>query len=109
MESKMAEKSKKQQQIKVELPNDLKPTYANFAIINHAYNEIIIDFAHVLANVPKTRVQTRIVMSPYHAKLLMNAMATNVANYEKRFGEIKMQGAGIPGPPPVSGNPSQVH
>ena len=105
----MAEKQKKQQQIKVELPNDLKPTYANFAIINHAYNEIIIDFAHVIANVPKTRVQTRVVMSPYHAKLLMNAMATNIANYEKRFGEIKMQGAGIPDRPAINTNPSQVH
>ena len=105
----MPEKPKKQPQIKVELPNDLQPTYANFAIINHAYNEIIIDFAHVLGNVPKTRVQSRIVMSPYHAKLLMNAMATNIANYEKRFGEVKLKGAGIPDRPPVNADPSQVH
>ena len=48
-------------------------------------------------------------MLPYHAKLLMNAMATNLANYEKRFGEIKMQGAGLPDRPPMNFDPSQVH
>ena len=105
----MPQKPAKQQQLKIELPGDLHPSYANFAIINHSYNEIIIDLAHVMANVPKTRVQTRIVMTPYHAKLLLNALGTNIANYEKRFGEIKVKGAGIPNQPHMSVEPSQVH
>ena len=105
----MSTKPAKGTQIKVELPADLTPTYANFAIINHNYNEVIIDFAHVMANVPKTRVQTRIVMTPYHAKLLLGALSTNLSNYEKRFGEIKTKGAGIPDRPPFDVDPSQVH
>ena len=104
----MSQKPAKQQQLQIELPGDLQPTYANFAIINHSYNEVIIDLAHVMANVPKTRVQTRIVMTPYHAKLLLNALGTNIANYEKRFGEIKMRGAGIPDRAFMGVEPSQV-
>ena len=108
MEPSMSQKPAKQQQIKIELPGDLQPTYANFAIINHSYNEVILDFAHVMANIPKTRVQTRIVMTPYHAKLLLNALGTNIANYEKRFGEIKVKGAGIPDRSFMGVEPSQL-
>lgn len=97
----------KRQQLQIEVPGDLPLTYANFAIINHNYNEIMVDFAHVMPNVPKTRVQNRLIMTPYHAKLLLNALNTNIANYEKRFGEIKMQGTGIPETPPTGFDPNQ--
>lgn len=105
----MSTKPAKGTEIKIELPGDIKPIYANFAIINHNYNEVVIDFAHLMPNVPKSRVQTRIVMTPYHAKLLLGALNTNLANYEKRFGEIKTKGAGIPDRPPFDLGPSQVH
>ncbi|MCP4165302.1 MAG: DUF3467 domain-containing protein [Chloroflexi bacterium] len=106
----MSEKpQQKQKQIKIELPNDLTPCYVNFAIINHNYNEIVIDFAHVMPNVPKTRVQNRLVLTPYHAKLLLNALGSNLANYEKRFGEIKTQGTGLPDKPPMGFDSGHVH
>ena len=105
----MPNKPAKQQQLKIELPNELTPIYANFVIINHSYNEIVFDFAHVMPNAPRTQVKKRIVMTPYHARLLFNALGTNLANYEKHFGEIKMKGSGIPERPPMGHEPPQVH
>ena len=99
----------KPRQIQVEAAKDIKPIYSNFAIIHHSYSEISIDFAHILPNVPQAQVQTRIVMSPYHAKLLLQALTHNLQNYEKHFGEIKMRGAGLPERPPMGFDPHQVH
>jgi len=103
----MTDKTPPTRQLQIEVPGDLTPVYANFAIINHSYNEIVLDFAHVLAGVPKARVQQRLVLTPFHAKLLLNALETNLNAYEKRFGEIKMQGAGISDALPTGFDPTQ--
>ena len=105
----MSNRDSKPTQFQIEVPGDLQATYVNFAIINHSYNEIVLDFAHVMPNVPKTRVQTRIVLTPYHAKLLLDALNTNLSKYESHFGEIKVQGGGMPDHPPMGLDPSQVH
>ena len=96
-------------QLKIETPKDLKPIYSNFAVIHHNYNELVIDFAHVMPNMPHAQVQARIVLTPYHAKLLLQALMHNLQNYEKRFGEVKMQGTGMPKRPPSGFDPNQVH
>ena len=100
---------KKNQPIQVEIAKDLKPTYSNFAIIHHNYNEIVMDFAHLLPNLPQAQVQSRVVMTPYHAKLLLQALTHNLQNYEKHFGEIKMRGSGAPGRLPIGSTSTQVH
>ncbi|RME79988.1 MAG: DUF3467 domain-containing protein [Caldilineae bacterium] len=99
----------KPQQIQIEIPGDLRPTYANFAVINHSYNEIVIDFAHIVPGVPKARILNRMVLTPYHAKLLLQALQTNLGNYEKRFGEIKLRGTGLPEPPTMGFDPNLIH
>jgi hypothetical protein len=37
-------------------------------------------------------VHARIITTPQHAKLLLNALKENIEKYEKTFGEIKIQG-----------------
>lgn len=96
-------------QIQIEVPGDLRATYANFAIINHAYNEVVIDLAHIVPNAPQNRVHTRLVMTPYHAKLLLNALSNNLAHYETHFGEIVIQGGGLPDRGHMGFEPSKVH
>ena len=81
-------------QINIEVPAELEAIYANFALITHSPSEIIIDFARVLPNAPKSRVHARILMTPMHAKLLLNALADNLAKYESQFGEIKLPPSG---------------
>jgi hypothetical protein len=84
------EKPKRQVQVKIELPPDLPATYANFAVISHTLSEMIFDFAQVLPQQPKARVQTRVVTTPLNAKLLYRALGENISKYEAQFGEIQL-------------------
>lgn len=83
-----------QTQINIELPADLEAIYSNFAIINHAPSEMVIDFARLLPNFPKAKVYARIVMTPLNAKLLLKALQDNLSKYEEHFGEIKLPADG---------------
>jgi hypothetical protein len=78
------------QQINVELPADLEAIYANFAIITHSPSEVVIDFARLLPNLPKAKIYARVVMTPLNAKLLLRALQENLANFEERFGEVRL-------------------
>ncbi len=81
---------KPQQQINVEIgDSEIEGIYANFAFITHSAAEFIIDFARILPGMKKAKVQSRIIMTPQHAKMLFNALESNVKKYEERFGEIK--------------------
>lgn len=72
----------------IELPANLEAIYSNFALITHSPSEVVLDFARVLPNVPKSRVYARLIMTPLNAKLLLRALADNLAKYEAQFGEI---------------------
>jgi hypothetical protein len=45
-----------------------------------------------MPGIPKAKVHARIVMTPQHAKLLMNALSDNIHKFEKNHGEIKAEG-----------------
>ena len=78
-----------QQQLQIEVPNDeLQGRYANMAMIAHSANDFFIDVILRGPNMPKARVQSRIIMAPQHAKELMLALADNIRRYESTFGEI---------------------
>jgi len=76
--------------LNLEIPADLAATYANFAIITHSPWEVFLDFAQILPNVPKARVQARLVLTPTNAKMLLTALQDNIARYEEQHGEIKV-------------------
>ncbi|HWR83984.1 MAG TPA: DUF3467 domain-containing protein [Candidatus Deferrimicrobium sp.] len=83
-----------QQQLNVELPEQqAEGIYANLAMIMHSPTEIIIDFARVMPRLPKAKVLSRIIMTPMHAKLLLQALSDNIKKFEAQFGEIKIFGA----------------
>jgi hypothetical protein len=67
----------------IELPANLEAIYSNFALITHSPSEVVVDFARVLPNMPKSRI-----MTPLNAKLLLRALADNLAKFEAQFGEI---------------------
>lgn len=83
-------KPESQQRISVDLPKDLTAVYANMAFISHTPAELVLDFAQVLPRSPRGRVMARVIMSPIHAKMLHSALTQNLANYEKKYGEIKL-------------------
>lgn len=73
-------------------PEVAKGTYSNLAIITHSHSEFIIDFATILPGLPKPDISNRIVMTPEHAKRLLNALMDNVTKYESQFGLINLGG-----------------
>jgi hypothetical protein len=78
-------------QLQIELKDEVaQGTYANLAIITHSTSEFIIDFVRIMPGLPKAGVQSRIVMTPEHAKRLMYALQDNVSRYEQAMGTIRM-------------------
>ena len=81
------------QQINIELgEKEAEGIYANLAMIIHSPTEIIIDFARVMPRQPKSKVLSRIIMTPMHAKLLLKSLTDNIKKFENQFGEIKVHG-----------------
>jgi hypothetical protein len=82
-----------QQQINIELgEKEGEGIYSNLAIITHSPAEFVIDFTRMLPGIPKAKVHARIIMTPQHTKMLLNALSDNIEKYEKKFGEIKLAG-----------------
>lgn len=81
-------------QLKINLsPEVAEGKYANLAIIGHSASEFILDFACVMPGTQAANVQSRLVMTPDHAKRLLAALQDNIQKYEAQFGPIKMQNA----------------
>lgn len=74
----------------IELPAGVEAQYVNLARIAHSPSDIVIDFAHILPNEARARIRSRVVMTPLSAKLLMKALAENIARYEAAYGEINV-------------------
>jgi len=74
--------------MRVHLPSNLEPTYANFAMITNSRSEIVIDFAQIMPKVPRARVKNRVVMTAFNAKLLLRALCEHMKRFETQFGEI---------------------
>ena len=72
-------------------PEVANGTYSNLAIIGHTSSEFIIDFVRLMPGVPKAGVQSRVIMTPEHAKRLLNALRENISGYERQFGEIEIK------------------
>jgi len=63
--------------------------YANFANIIHNPAEFVFDFGRAVPGRTDVRVLSRVLTTPVHAKQLLNALAQNIALYEKTFGPIR--------------------
>ena len=84
------EKKPKQGQINIELDEAVaEGTYSNLAIINHSVSEFVVDFVNIMPGKPKSKVKSRIILTPQHAKRFLKALADNVDRFEKLHGEIK--------------------
>ena len=82
--------NKKSQQVKIEIDETVgQGEYVNFAIVTHSVAEFIIDFIKILPGLVKSKVKSRIVISPIHAKTFLNALKDNIQKYELKYGEIK--------------------
>ena len=69
-------KDSKQGQINIELDEKIaEGTYSNLAIINHSVSEFVVDFINIMPGTPKSKVKSRIILTPQHAKRLLKALS----------------------------------
>ena len=101
----MADQTQVPNQLNIEISEEVSEgVYANLAIITHSHAEFVVDFVNVMPGTPKSKVKSRIVLTPFHAKRFMKAMIENVKKFETANGTIQdMEQVEIPftfgGPP----------
>jgi len=84
------DKKQKQNQLNIELDDVIADgIYSNLAIINHSVSEFVVDFVNIMPGRPKSKVKSRIILTPQHAKRLLKALNDNVSRFEAAHGEIK--------------------
>src|SRR6188508_836462 len=86
----MQDQQQPQNQINIEITEEVaEGSYANLAIITHSHAEFVIDFVNVMPGTPKSKVKSRIIFTPQHAKRFMKALTENISRYEAANGGIK--------------------
>ncbi|WP_315821142.1 DUF3467 domain-containing protein [Paraflavitalea speifideaquila] len=77
-------------QLNIEISEEIaEGIYANLAIITHSHAEFVIDFVNVMPGTPKSKVKSRIILTPQHAKRFMKALIENVNRFETLNGKIQ--------------------
>jgi hypothetical protein len=86
----MENNSTQPNQLNIEISEETaEGQYANLAIITHSHAEFVIDFVNVMPGTPKSKVKSRIILTPQHAKRFMKALMENVSRFEAVNGEIQ--------------------
>jgi ribonuclease BN (tRNA processing enzyme) len=77
-------------QLNIEISEEVaEGQYANLAIITHSHAEFVIDFVNVMPGTPKSKVKSRVILTPQHAKRFMKALTDNVNRFEAANGKIQ--------------------
>lgn len=63
--------------------------YVNFANIIHSQSEFVLDLGRVVPGRTDVKIYSRVILTPLHAKQLLEALAHNISLYEQKFGEIR--------------------
>ena len=86
----MDDQQQVQNQLNIEISEEMgEGVYANLAIITHSHAEFVVDFVNVMPGMPKSKVKSRIILTPQHAKRLMKAITENKQKYEVANGPIR--------------------
>ena len=77
------------QPLNIEISEEIaEGAYANLAIITHSNAEFVVDFVNVMPGTPKSKVKSRVILTPMHAKRFMKALVENGERYEAANGTI---------------------
>lgn len=87
----------RQPQVQVVVPDAVKHgEYANFLVVSHSPHEFTLDFCQLLPTGEQGKVNaevvTRVRIAPTMVARVLNALNTNLSNYEDRFGQVKALG-----------------
>lgn len=85
----MSDQQQPNNQLNIEISEEVaEGQYANLAIITHSHAEFVVDFVNVMPGTPKSKVKSRIILTPQHAKRLLNALNDNLEKFEAANGRI---------------------
>src|ERR1700754_2251375 len=77
-------------QLNIEISEEIaEGNYTNLSIITHSHAEFVIDFVNVMPGTPKSKVKSRVILTPQHAKRFMKALTENVNRFEVANGKIQ--------------------
>lgn len=86
----MSEQNQNQNQLNIEISEEIaEGQYVNLAIITHSHAEFVIDFVNVMPGTPKSKVKSRVIMTPQHSKRFMKALIENISRFEDSHGDIQ--------------------
>lgn len=89
----MSNPNPQQNQLQIKIDEKVgEGTYANFFMITNSPSEFIVDCGRILPGIPDARIYSRVLMTPSHAKQLLQLLEKNIETYENQFGEIKVHG-----------------
>jgi hypothetical protein len=84
------EKQQPPAQLNIEISEEVaEGNYSNLAIITHSHAEFVIDFVNVMPGTPKSKVKSRVILTPQHAKRFMKALTEYVTRFEQLNGKIQ--------------------
>lgn len=85
--------NQEQKKINVKIDENVgEGIYANFFMITNSPSEFVIDFGRILPGLPNAKIYSRVLTTPQHAKQFLSILQRNIENFEKKYGEIKLQG-----------------
>lgn len=84
-------------QVQIVVPDEERyGDYANFLVVSHSPHEFTLDFCQLQpsqeAGKVNAEVVSRVRIPPTMVGRVLNALNTNLANYEDRFGPVKALG-----------------
>ncbi|HEX8151916.1 MAG TPA: DUF3467 domain-containing protein [Thermoanaerobaculia bacterium] len=80
--------------IRITLDDDVaQGQYVNFANIIHSPSEFVLDLGRIMPGRNDVKVYSRVIMTPLHAKQLLEALAQNITLFEQKYGQIRLEGA----------------
>jgi hypothetical protein len=86
----MSEQNQQPHQLNIEISEEVaEGNYSNLAIITHSHAEFVIDFVNVMPGTPKSKVKSRVILTPQHAKRFMKALTEYVNRFEAINGKIQ--------------------
>jgi hypothetical protein len=57
----------------------------------HSQSEFVIDLGRIMPGRTDVKVYSRVIMTPQHAKQLLEALGHNIALFEQKYGEIRLE------------------
>ncbi len=86
----MPEQAPQNPQLNIEISEEVaEGQYANLVIITHSHAEFVVDFVNVMPGTPKSKVKSRLILTPQHAKRFMKALTENINRFEAANGKIQ--------------------